>query len=62
MPHGPGEWGGGGEREPWALALGTGRCQVLQDSLISQDGGWCIQIMALTSEEAGEGRLRGCPW
>lgn len=34
--------------EPWAQDLGTWRCEVLQDSLTSQEGGWFDLVMALT--------------
>lgn len=59
-PRGPGRWGGD-EGEPWAL--GTWRCKVLRDSLISQKGGWFIPVMALTSRGTGKGGgLRGSIW
>lgn len=34
--------------EPWAQDLGTWRCEVPQDSLTSQEGGWFDLVMALT--------------
>lgn len=51
--------GTGGEGEPWALDVGTWRCKMLQDSLISQEGGWFIGVMALTSGEMGRGWAPG---
>lgn len=43
----------GHEGEPRSLDLGTWRCKVLQDS---QESGWFILVMALTSREIGKGR------
>ena len=70
-PEKAGDWGSswsmgaGDEGEPWAL--GTRRCKVLRDSLVSQKGGWFIPVVALTSRGTGKGEGLGalygeCSW